>query len=61
MVRLVKVAFAVALVLSLAVSFIRYFADKKIKYDDEMSEILGIPILATIPNFDDYVNKKNKA
>lgn len=60
-VRNVLIAFAVALVLSLAVSFIRYFADKKIKYDDEMSEILGIPILATIPNFDDYVNKKNKA
>lgn len=59
--RNVIIAFAIGLLLALVVSFIRHFLDKKIKYDDEMSEILGIPILATIPNFDDYVNKKNKA
>ena len=59
--RNVLIAFVVGLVLSVLISFIRFFADKKIKYDDEMSDILGIPVLAAIPNFDDYVNKKNKA
>ena len=59
--RNVLIAFVVGLVLSVLISFIRFFADKKIKYDDEMTDILGIPVLAAIPNFDDYVNKKNKA
>ena len=57
----VFVAFAIGLLLALLVSFIRFFADKKIKFDDEMTEIMDIPILATIPNFDDYVNKKSKS
>ena len=56
----VLIAFAIGLILSVAISFIRYFMDKKIKYDEEMTEIFGIPILATIPNFDDYINKKKK-
>lgn len=56
----VLIAFAAGLLLSLAISFIRYFADKKIKYDEEMTQIFDIPILAAIPNFNAYVNQKNK-
>ena len=56
----VLIAFAAGLILSVGISFIAYFMDKKIKYDEEMTEIFGIPILATIPNFDDYINKKKK-
>ena len=56
----VIIAFAIGLVLALAVSFIRYFMDKKIKYDDEMTTILDIPVLAAIPSFDTYINQKGK-
>ena len=58
--RNVIIAFAIALLLSLAVSFTRYFLDKKIKYDDEMTTILDIPVLAAIPSFDSYINQKGK-
>ena len=58
--RNVLIASALGLVLALAVAFIRFFADKKIKYDEEMLEISGIPILAAIPNFDSYINQKKK-
>ena len=58
--RNVIIAFAIALLLSLAVSFTRYFLDKKIKYDDEMTTILDIPVLAAIPSFDIYINQKGK-
>ena len=58
--RNVIIAFAIGLLLSLAVSFTRYFLDKKIKYDDEMTTILDIPVLAAIPSFDSYINQKGK-
>ena len=58
--RNVIIAFAIGLVLSLAVSFIRHFLDKKIKYDDEMTTICDIPVLAAIPSFDTYINQKGK-
>ena len=58
--RNVILAFVIGLVLSLAVAFIRHFADKKIKFDDEMTTILNIPVLAAIPSFDTYINKKGK-
>lgn len=58
--RNVIIAFVIALLLSLAVSFTRYFLDKKIKYDDEMTTILDIPVLAAIPSFDSYINQKGK-
>ena len=58
--RNVIIAFVVGLVISLAVSFTRYFLDKKIKYDDEMTTILDIPVLAAIPSFDSYINQKGK-
>ena len=56
----VLVATAVGLLLSLIISFIRYFVDKKIKYNDDMTEIFNIPVLAAIPNFNEYVNQKKK-
>lgn len=58
--RNVIIAFAIGLLLALAVSFIRHFLDKKIKYDDEMTTILDIPVLAAIPSFDTYINQKGK-
>ena len=35
--------------------------DKNIRYNDEMTEIYGIPILAAIPNFDRYLGQKSTA
>lgn len=58
--RNVIIAFAIGLLLALAVSFIRHFLDKKIKYEDEMTTILDIPVLAAIPSFDTYINQKGK-
>lgn len=50
----------VGLLLSLVVSFIRYFLDKKIKYNDEMTEIMGMPVLAAIPDFNSYIDQQQK-
>jgi capsular polysaccharide biosynthesis protein len=47
--------FAAGLVLSLLVAFIRHFLDKKIKYNEEMSEIYGFPIIGAIPHFKDSI------
>ena len=58
--RNVIIAFAIGLFLSIVISFVRYFLDKKIKYDDEMTTILDIPVLAAIPSFDTYINQKGK-
>ena len=58
--RNVIIAFAIGLLLALVVSFIRHFLDKKIKYDDEMTTILDIPVLAAIPSFDTYINQNGK-
>lgn len=58
--RNVIIAFAIGLFISVIVSFIRYFLDKKIKYDDEMTTIMNIPVLAAIPSFDTYINQKGK-
>ncbi len=53
----VILAAGIALLLSLIIAFVRHFADKKIKYSEEMTEIYDIPVLAAIPNFDSYVQK----
>ncbi len=52
------IAFAIGLVISVAIAFIRHFADKKIKYSEEMTALGDLPILAAIPNFDHYLNEK---
>lgn len=57
-VKNVVIALVAGLVLSLIVSFVRYLIDKKIKYDEEMSEICGLPVLAAIPDFNEYTEKK---
>lgn len=54
-------AAGIGLLVSLIIVFIRYFADKKIKYSDEMTEIYELPILAAIPNFDSYIQKSGDA
>lgn len=56
----VIIAFFIGLFLALTVSFVRHFLDKKIKYDDEMTTLLDIPVLAAIPSFDNYINQKGK-
>lgn len=48
----VFLAFAIGLVLSLAISFLRSFLDKKIKYNEDMTMLGDFPILAAIPRFD---------
>ena len=54
------IAFLASLVVAVAISFIRHFMDKKIKYDDEMTSIFDIPVLAAIPSFDNYISQKGK-
>ena len=48
------------LLLSLVISFVRYFLDKKIKYNEEMTELMGLPVLAAIPNFNTYIDQQQK-
>ena len=47
------------LVISVGISLLRAFLDKKMRYNEEMTMIGDIPILAAIPKFD-AVNKSNK-
>lgn len=54
----ILIAFALGLVLSVAIAFIRHFADKKIKYSEEMTALGDLPILAAIPNFDNYLDER---
>jgi capsular polysaccharide biosynthesis protein len=53
------IAFAAGLILSVLIAFIRHFVDKKIKYSEEMTVLGDIPILAAIPNFDNFINEKS--
>lgn len=48
----VMFAFIIGLALSLAISFLRSFLDKKIKYNEDMTMLGEFPILAAIPKFD---------
>ena len=54
----VLIAFAAGLIISLIISFVRDFLDVKIKYNEEMTTILGLPILAAIPDFEYFSNPK---
>ena len=58
--RNVIIAFFASLIVSVGIAFIRHFMDKKIKYDDEMTQIFDIPVLAAIPSFDSYISQKGK-
>ena len=55
----VIIAMIVGLVISVGISLLRAFLDKKMRYNEEMTMIGDIPILAAIPKFD-AVNKSNK-
>ena len=58
--RNVIIAFLIGLVISIVISFIRDYFDVKIKYDDDMTTISNIPVLAAIPDFE-YFAKNVKA
>lgn len=53
----VLIAFAAGLILSLVFAFAREFFDTKIKYNRDMNEILGLPVLSAIPDFDNIINE----
>ena len=55
----VIIAMIGGLVISVGISLLRAFLDKKMRYNEEMTMIGDIPILAAIPKFD-AVNKSNK-
>lgn len=55
------IAFLAGLILSLIIAFVRDFLDVKIKYNEEMTSILDLPILAAIPDFEYFSNQKNSS
>lgn len=54
----VLIAFIAGLVISLIISFVRDYFDIKIKYNEEMTTIFDLPILAAIPDFEYFTNSK---
>lgn len=44
-------AFVAGLVLSLIFVFVREALDNKIKYDEDVTELMGLPVLSAIPDF----------
>lgn len=56
----VLIAFLLGLVISLVIAFVRDYFDVKIKYDDEMTTICNVPVLASIPDFE-YFSKNIKS
>ncbi len=55
----VLLAFFAGMVLTLVIAFLRDFFDIKVKYEDDMSMICGLPILSVIPDFESYANNKD--
>lgn len=58
--RNVFIALLIGLVISLVIAFVRDYFDVKIKYDDDMTTINNIPVLAAIPDFE-YFAKNLKS
>lgn len=59
--RNVIFAFLAGFVLSLVFAFLKDYFDVKIKYDDEMTVLCGVPVLSAIPDFEYYTgNRKSK-
>ncbi len=58
--RNVLIAFFAGLVISLVFSFTRDYFDVKIKYDEEMTTLCGLPVLAAIPDFEYFTDKASK-
>lgn len=55
--RNVFLAMLAGLVISLVISFVRDILDVKLKYNEEMTAINGIPVLAAIPDFENLSGK----
>lgn len=55
----VLIAFLAGLIISLIIAFARDLLDVKIKYDEEMTSVLGLPLLAAIPDFEYFSNQKS--
>lgn len=54
--RNVLFAFLAGLVISLVIAFVRDYFDVKIKYNEEMTTIYNVPVLAAIPDFEYFAN-----
>lgn len=52
----VLLALLAGLVISLAIAFIRDYFDVKIKYNEEMTTLCKVPVLAAIPDFEYFTN-----
>lgn len=57
----VLIALLFGLVISIVIAFIRDYFDVKIKYDDEMTTINNIPVLAAIPDFEYFAKNLKTA
>lgn len=57
----VIIAFLIGLVASLIFAFVRDYFDVKIKYDEEMTTLANLPILAAIPDFEAFSSAVNTA
>lgn len=56
----VLIAFFAGLVIALVISFIRDYFDVKVKYDEDMTTLCNVPVLAAIPDFEDFTNGKSQ-
>ncbi len=54
------IAFAAGLIISLIIAFLRDYFDVKIKYDNDMTVLCGLPVLAAIPEFNNDTKGNNK-
>jgi capsular polysaccharide biosynthesis protein len=58
--RNTALAFIVGLVLSIFFAFMRDYFDVKIKYDEDMTTICNLPVLAAVPDFEAFANGNKK-
>lgn len=58
--RNVIIAFLIGLVVSLVFAFVRDYFDVKIKYDEEMTTLANLPVLAAIPDFEAFSSAQTK-
>lgn len=56
----VLIAFFAGLVISLVISFIRDYFDIKVKYNEDMTTLCNVPVLAAIPDFEYFTNSKEQ-
>lgn len=61
LIKNVLIAFFVGLVVSLIISFVRDYFDTNIKYDEDMTTLEGLPVLAAIPDFEDFASARSEA